>query len=203
MALTRINNQSLTNVTSAGLPTLANDKLPTLDSDKLPAGTVLQAKSTLLTTTGSFNVTSGNQVSIPSCSVTITPTSSSSKFLIFARIFGEWSKAHGADVGVNIYRTGGGGNANVNSGATAGNRGTIMQALGIAYHDNGSSTPEHNTLFALDSPSTTSNVTYQIGIKNTHPTTTYTWYYNRTGNHTNAVNYEVGSTEIVVQEISG
>ena len=187
MALTRINNQALTNVTSAGLP----------------SGSVLQVKSTLLTTTGSFAVASGTQISIPSCSVTITPTTSSSKFLIFARMFGEWSAGSAADVGVNIYRTGGGGNTNVNSGATAGSRSTIMQAIGIGYFDENQSTPEHNTLFALDSPSTTSNVTYQIGIKNSHPSAGYTWYYNRTATHTNAINYEVGSTEIVVQEIAG
>ena len=172
---------------------------------KAPAGTVLQTKSTLVTATGSFSVASGTAVQIPGATVTITPKSSSSKILIFARLHGENSAGNGADMGVNVYRATSGNNGNVNSGASAGSRARVMQNLGVSYNkaDNYESTPEHNTVFALDSPSTTNSITYSIRIYNTHPSNSRTFYYNRTGSHVNQINYEVGSTEIVVQEIAG
>ena len=69
MGLTRINNQALTDVTSAGLPT--------------KSGSVIQVKHALSTT--QMNAfTSDTWVDATGFSVTITPTSASSKFYITA-----------------------------------------------------------------------------------------------------------------------
>ena len=76
MALTKLNNQSLTNVTAAGLPTLTSDKMPT-DS-------VLQMVHTSTTTFSTC--TSTSYTDITGMSLTITPSSTSSRIFIYAAI---------------------------------------------------------------------------------------------------------------------
>ena len=125
MALTKLNNQSLTAVTSAGLP----------------SGTVLQVKQSstnaeVLHATGAWNDTG--------LSVSITPTSLSSKILVF--------------INQSCYRNGAGGGA-----LRIVRDSTVVHQDAAIYQTYGDETGNrffHNIQY-LDSPNSTSSLTYK------------------------------------------
>ena len=124
MALTRINNQAL----------------PTLDSDKLPSGTVLQVKQGE-TSTEVLHTTSWADTGL---SVSITPTSTSSKILVM--------------VNQHCYKNG------TSGGALRIMRGSTVihsdSAIYQSYGDEAANRHFHNMQY-LDSPSSTSALTYK------------------------------------------
>lgn len=136
MALTRINNQAL----------------PTLDSGKLPSGTVLQVKHSIYTTEiqKTSSATDDTTYSDLGLSVTITPSSSNSKFLISYNVSGFWQCVGDQGLGVIIYR-----------GSTA-----LDSRNGYAsdyfYEASGSNNRRHCIVAdqVYDSPNTTSSITY-------------------------------------------
>ena len=68
---------------------------------------------------------------------------------------------------------------------------------------NTDSTPTVMTFAGLlDSPSTTSAITYTFQVNSTQ-TASKTFYYNQTVNSSDAVDYERGLSWITAQEISG
>ena len=77
MAITRLNNNSLTSITA----------LPTA----ITTGKILQVQSTLLQTHFTVSVTASTNTEITNLNVNITPSSSSSKILLFGRLFCEAS----------------------------------------------------------------------------------------------------------------
>ena len=136
MALTRINNQAMTNVTSDGIPAL--------DSDKLPSGTVLQVKST---THQIGMVTSSTGFVDSGLSLSITPTSTSSKILVIVN-----QSITPPTSGTNTYARG-----RVLRGTTeinADQRLLLNHRYGHTYY----------SVSELDSPSTTSSVTYKVQV---------------------------------------
>ena len=143
MALTKLNNQSLSAVTSAGIPTLASTNMPT--------GSVLQVVSAINS--------SGNQIEIATTTETdiitlnITPKSTSSKILVtFSG--GEWGYYDGAvyQAYINMYRD-----------STA-----IMKLRHSNRASEGNELSGGASLVYMDSPSTTSQITYRIkAITNT------------------------------------
>ena len=86
--------------------------------------------------------------------------------------------------------------------ASAGNRNVgIRMGNSISYHlDNESSTPEPAVYSYFDSPSSTSQINYKVGVK---PRVSRTWYLNRTVGDTDTDNYERGISLICVTEIAG
>jgi len=191
MGITRINNQALTNVTSAGLPTL--------DHDKLPSGTVLQTVHKQSLTTSSLTSDSGgNQIS--ALSTNITPKSSSSKFLITVTICGEFSNSgQPYNSMFSISRTIGGTHTELVASST-GNRTAGIMTPTISFQVNASSTMEAASYQYVDSPNTTSQITYAPRVKSN---TSNTFYLNRTVSDTNNADYERGTSTIVIQEIAG
>jgi hypothetical protein len=135
MALIKLNNQSLTNVTSAGLP----------------SGTVLQVTQAAFT--GSqYSTTSTSYVSTP-VTHNITPASTNSKILVILS-GGHLSYYADGEIYIKVVRTIGATSTDVSS-ATNWSRPSVG---GTAY---GFSTSGNY----LDSPSTTSQVTYTVHIK--------------------------------------
>ena len=136
MALIKLNNQSLSNVTSAGLP----------------SGTVLQVKSVSHNTEYDITSTSGEDIGL---SITITPTSSNSKFLLLGKV--GCSGASGSFMGILLFRDstqiGGGSGKTYNAYqwnyvvADAGTDNSSQVGIPINY---------------LDSPATTSSITYKV-----------------------------------------
>jgi len=155
----------------------------------LPAGTVLQVAQQVYTT---YTSTSSNSMVDSGLTVNITPSNSSNKVLVTVSMTIASSSA-GYDIAANIVRNGttvGIGTASSNTNSTAA---TVI------------STPNHPNSLSfcyLDSPSTTSAVTYKIQWRIQSGATAYM----------NATTYVSGGSDtyqsgyistITVQEISG
>jgi len=152
------------------------------------SGRVLQTQTSVLTTTAS---NSGAAYADTGLTVTITPTSSSSKFLI------QWSIHNGQTVatasnGFNLVRNGT----------------NIAQGTGGTYNitsesgNGGSAHGTVNSFVYLDSPATTSAITYKVQWK---AQTSCTGYLNRTTElNAGSDNYQSGMiSTFVVTEIAG
>lgn len=158
MALTRVNNQALTNVTSAGIPQRT--------------GAVLQTKHVVMkgiqrnTTTGSYTLVSDGTDNLQ---LTITPTSTSSKILIMTNIN---SHAHNAQGGGFIVVRGSTYNASNRITPPTGFGSRTPTNVGDAYTGDGTGDDRmmmNISSVLLDSPATTSAVTYSVfstGITN-------------------------------------
>jgi len=170
MALTRINNQALTNVTSAGLP----------------SGTVLQVKQSQITTTKS--TTSAATATDVGLSVTITPSSTSSKILVTVNgVLGNTNTGNATIV--HLLR----GTTKIGAGtgsSTTNYNNNAFHITGEDYSTDGFSISE------LDSPATTSAVTYKIQL----------FAYNgtaRLGGRGDSPNSQSAPTTMTVMEIAG
>ena len=160
------------------------------------SGSIIQVKYTQFTGTNSIAV-DGDSV-LTDLTVNITPTSTSSIIKIEAMVNGEWSEQDGAtDSAWFFYR-----DSTKLSHAAASNRNVgILMGTSITYAiDNENSTPEHAIYSYFDSPSSTSQITYKVGV---NPRLSRTWYLNRTVADTDATNYERGISLICVTEIAG
>jgi len=184
MALTKLNNQSLSAVTSAGLP----------------SGTVLQVQRTQIDATSVISCASGTGTEFSVLSVNITPVSTSSIIKIEAMINGEWAdEAATWDSAWFFYR-----DSTKLSAPAAGNRNVgIRMGSSLSYTStDNSSTPELAIYNYFDTPSTTSQVTYKVGVQNNRGTA-INYYLNRCVSDTDAVDMERGISMICVTEIAG
>lgn len=149
MSLTRINNQAL----------------PTLDSDKLPSGTVLQVKSTVYDAQES---TSSTSYVASGLTLSITPSSASSKILVCPHVAGASTK--GSSAFYRIYRKIGTGSfTEVTGSSSTQNTNAVNNCLmhtgynpNDMHHEN---TQQNMSALYLDSPATTSQVTYTIYMR--------------------------------------
>ena len=136
--------------------------IPTLTTADMPAGSVLQVKQGWSDTKQTTN-TSANSAA-PTCpaSVTITPTSSSNKILIM--FYGSWIFGNNNDVAFFLLRD----STQIGTSTVTGHnsRGIIVESMD-SYQDY---RPRTSSFQYLDSPSTTSSITYTvkaIGIQGT------------------------------------
>jgi hypothetical protein len=117
-------------------------------------GKVLQVVST--TKTDTFTTSSTSYTDVTGLSVSITPTSATSKILIFVNMMGQ-GKAAGADLGGQLLR-----------GSTAISVGTSVStrtAASVATGAPGGSSQLSSSVTFLDSPATTSATTYKMQVK--------------------------------------
>lgn len=164
----------------------------------LPAGMggkVLQVQYTQLTSTYSQAVTAGTNQALTNIDVNITPTSTSSKILLQVSWFGEFSTPDDIyDSTFFIYR-----DTTKLSHPAAGSRNVGITGAALSYWtSNGASTAETMNLQYIDTPNTTSAITYKLGINTYRNGTIYT---NRTVADSNAGNHERGITSIIATEI--
>ena len=173
MSLTKLNNKSLTAVTSAGLP----------------AGSVLQVQS--VTKTDVFSHSTSTYADVTGLTVSITPSSTTSKILISGHI-----TTGGNDRSPRLVLLRGstpicistetGGNVSILSDARTGN-----VRHGVS-----------NGFSFLDSPSTTSEVTYKWQIKEGNSSGTV--YVNKTGFTDSGIDANENATStITLMEIAG
>ena len=163
-------------------------------SSAMPAGSVLQVLQTVKTDT--FSTTSTTMTDITGLSVSITPTSAASKILVFMNAsIGGGNASDVNHVGVQIVR----GSTAIFVGDA---RGTRMQATGVVNTGLVGQMFHPNTVY-LDSPATTSAITYKLQIKTT--TASYTANVNRSGRDADdAIGYDgTGTSGITVMEIAG
>jgi len=170
----------------------------TISRSRLPAGSVLQVVDTYFTTPVSQSMTGAAVNNITGLQATIQPTSTSSRILIFVRCFGE----HGTD-GMNwesmfgITRDG----TAIGLPAQPGSNLLGMSMASLSHYSaNADSTPENVFYNYIDSPGTTSTVTYRAYYT---PQSTETLYTNRTVNAATTVGFERGTSSIILMEIAG
>jgi len=167
-----------------------------IQSSDLPAGTVLQVVSTAKV--DKFTTTSTTPVDITGLTATITPSSTSSKILILIQL--QMSVSNGADHAV--FAQIGGGNAGTyigDQGDTNQPRavmGTLNNTSSFIWRVSGLAYPMNY----LDSPSTTSPVTYAAQIFAKSGSTAYV---NSTGTDTNYTHYARGASSITLIEVAG
>ena len=147
-----LQEQAIAGTTVLTLPTTSGTVLTSASSvarSQLPAGSVLQVVST--TKTDAFSTTSNSFVDVTGLSVSITPTSSTSKILVFCTI--PVSHAAFSVVKVNLVR----GSTNICQPASV----QTLSSSKTGYYQNNDLGAAADLHF-LDSPATTSAVTYKI-----------------------------------------
>lgn len=182
--------------------TLAVSGLSTLNSLNSP-GTITQTnyvrvdtKLTYVVPTYAAAVNLPNGIGMDGLDITITPKFANSKILIQYCI--TYETVNDSAIFLLERRVSGGANTfigrNVNdlnnwSGVWVGN-----------YDGDWSSTPNTQTMFYYDTPGTTSPITYRIYAQSSNRTT-FNIYINRAYANAGAANFEVGISQILVQEI--
>ena len=158
----------------------------TLAAARLPAGSVLQVVSTIKTDT--FSTASTALVDITGMSVSITPTSASSKILV-SYFLGHVDANDAALISVALLR----GSTKIGFGDAAGSRTTT--STGQISNQNRGVT---QSLMFLDSPATTSSTTYKLQLY----TNSGTAYVNRSSADTDLAIYFRTASTITAMEIA-
>jgi len=211
MPVTISGSGTITGIATGGLPDgsiAAGDLASSLDltgkTVTLPSGTggkILQVKTTIYDTVTSEALTLNSHNEMP-FNVTITPASTSSQILISVQLFGEGSDGNVGNGMVTVNRKIGATNNYLGPSVDPSNR---NRGLGMSRASNPGDYASSPDIFTfnnyLDSPDTTSEITYIPTIRT--GSSAFTWYYNRTANATDTVNYERGVSWITVMEVAG
>jgi len=160
---------------------IANEKLAT-------PGVVLQVVNSIKTdTTASAGAAAWNDTGL---SVSITPSSTSSKILVNVNVTGA---QNASNTYLKIVRD----STDLGLGGAAGSRLPATFANLYQYGDSNIQTTHSFQL--LDSPSSTSALTYKVQARSA----ANTWYINRSVNDTDNVDHARTSSSITVMEIKG
>jgi len=142
-----------------------------------------------VTKTDTFSTTSATLVDVTGLSLTITPQSATSKFILFASVnFGN----NGPDRTSFAFS---GGNSSGSLGATAGSRVSVTSEGSTA---SGSAIGNASMLY-LDSPATASAVTYKVQMRSYGGGTQYV---NRSYTDTDNSNFSRASSTLTILEVS-
>lgn len=161
-------------------------------------GAVLQVKHAKKIDTGTVSLSANTEAVIHTdLQVIITPTSANSIIKLEGQIFGEHGAAgNNYNNVVFFYR-----DTTKLATPTAGNRNTGVATMTRTYHtDNADSTPEFAYYAYFDSPSSTSAITYKLGMR---VNDAETFYINRTVADSDAYTSERGTSFISATEIAG
>tara|TARA_R100001509_G_C4838403_1_gene205701 strand:- start:300 stop:830 length:531 start_codon:yes stop_codon:yes gene_type:complete len=166
----------------------------------MPSGSVLQVQHTQHTGQSSFACTAVTDRILGVLTVNITPTATNSVIKLDAQIFGEFDTT--LSTAWNhmffFYR-----DTTKLGQAAAGDRLVGVSMITQTYSQSGQnagSTPECGIISFFDSPSSTSQITYKVGIRTRSNTTLY---LNRTVDDTDANTSERGISFISATEIAG
>ena len=161
-----------------------------IEKADLPTGSVLQVVSTVKSDT--FTTTSGSYVDVTGLSVSITPTSATSKILVLIQINGSQEVGAGR-TSLKLLR----GSTVIDAGDVAGSR---TPALGgfSSIDSTVPSAPVSGNF--LDSPATTSSTTYKIQVAMAAGSGTA--YINRTQSDADNANQIRMASTITVMEIA-
>ena len=155
----------------------------------LPAGSILQVVQD--TKTDTFTTSSTSFVDVTGLSVSITPSSASSKILIFANLNWNIYNGHGS---ARLYRDA----VSIAKGDSAGSR------IRSTWHNSDSAQPDivSASMVWLDEPATTSATTYKIAVAVPY-SGTYTVAVNRSSSDPDAAYQSRVPSSITVMEVAG
>ena len=176
-------NRSLT------LPDEAGTVLTSASTANFPAGSVLQVVQTVKADT--WSTTSNILADITGMSVSITPKSATNKILVIVQMTCGTGDAR---MNVNLYRN----STGVYVGDTAGSRQRVSAMTTYTPNYQGSGMPI--MISYLDSPATTSSITYKVMASS--DTNGYATYVNRSGTDGDAAAYWRSTSSITVMEIA-
>lgn len=164
----------------------------------LPAK-IVQVIATTKTDTFSASIASGGNSAVTGLTATITPTSTSSKILIFANVNGQRDGSGGSSVyDLLVAPTRGGTIISGAIGNVAGNRLRVSASNRTAVDY-----AMANVSFSyLDSPASTSSLTYGINVLNSNSSTTATIYVNRSVADVDSVGYSRAISSIILMEVT-
>ena len=174
---------------------LLTGALPAIDGSALTgleSPAILQVKTFQTSSQFSTSASASSTTKISNIACSITPTLTSSK--IIAQCFWCGEVTHPYDIMGLLYRDSTLLRAN-SSGTTRG-----ISPLALSYHSNNDSTLESMVLNYIDSPGTTSSITYYLGFSIGSSNTTI--YTNRTFNSSTAADYERGMTTMILMELA-
>jgi len=165
--------------------------------DGLPAGSaggIIQVKSTTMTNNVSYSISGMTWTEVTPLSLSITPTRSDSKILCMLTMGGMASSTDGQRYGVALRRNSTNIAINTDSGSyTQASWAYTGRGLGNALEG-------HPAFNHLDSPATTSSVTYRVMITTEG---SYTLYVNRSQSDGNASSVFRTASSFTLMEISG
>jgi len=159
-----------------------------------PTGSSIQMVSMLYQSYNSVSI-NNSWVNVPNMVLDITPTSVNSKIKIEVRWFGEIDTAWDDVFGITRNGT----IINLPTG-TSNRNAALGMPVQTYIADNNDSTPELCFISTIDTPATTSPVTYRLVAR---ANTTRTLWTGRVISSTTATNYEQGSCEIILTEYAG
>lgn len=191
--IARLTTNTSGQLRSAAFPSVNAANLQTaMAYTGMPSGSVLQVKSYVYPWYNSVTLTDQWQ-QIPNLSLTITPKRANSRFRIDVRWFGEVPSAW--DVTMGITRNG----TAINLPTQEGSRHGCLSMPQQSYvQDDNDSTPEYAFYSTVDTPNTTSPITYAAVYRNYSGTRTI--WTGRVFSGTTNGNYEQGSQEIIITE---
>jgi hypothetical protein len=173
----------------------------TLAAARLPAGTVLQVLQTHVNTTSSQSISGGVVTAITGLTINITPTSTSSKFLVSMYWSGEGSSTNNYDQVWSLKRTVSATDTFPGIPTGVGTRSPGLAGTFQGYHNaDANSTPDGASFMYLDSPSASTAITYTVCLESVN---TITLYNNRPVNDGDTGGTERLTSQITVMEISG
>ena len=190
-------------VGSTGTVTLdaADITAGSLPSSRLPAGTVLQVVQTVLNTPSSQSVLAATITPVTDLNVSITPLSTSSKFLVSMIWTGESSSSSNYNQTWRLKRTVSAVDTYPGLDPSPGSRNV---GLGITtqgfWSSDASSTPDGASFMYLDSPSASTEITYTVCLVDYYAITLYN---QRSAGDANSFGDERTISQITVMEISG
>ena len=198
---------SITGLTATSITSGTLGAGASVTNASLPAGHVLQAVTDTLTATESWGSSTGGWQAIGTsgCEVTITPSAASSKILIIYSC-GGLNSNNGNTPATRIYRSISGGTASAPLVATSVGSRLAAQTLSPGYvgGDLGSGQCGFDTgSHFLDSPNTTSAITYSIQWGGRTDGGTFTNVIGRTIADTNGSHMARAVTVITAMEIKG
>jgi hypothetical protein len=162
-----------------------------IEKAALPSGSILQVVQVVKT--DSFTTTSATFTAVTGLSATITPRSTTSKILITAQV------AHGLNValGYGHFKMTGG-NTAAYVGDTAGSR--IAAVFGGSMNADERNNIDVSNIVYLDSPATSSAVTYQLEVRQSGSGTVF---INRTTTDIDNAFTPRGASTITLMEVAG
>jgi hypothetical protein len=158
---------------------------------------ILQVVSTTKTDTFSAAITANNAADVTGLSASITPSSTSSKILVVANVTGG-SDSFDGSISARILRD----STAIGVGASAGSRTPVgVSLISIASNDANISTLAWNF---LDSPNSTSSLTYKIQVQNVVASgATRTLYVNRNDGDSDSASIPRAASTITLMEVAG
>tara|TARA_R100000458_G_C8175783_1_gene174628 strand:+ start:40 stop:660 length:621 start_codon:yes stop_codon:yes gene_type:complete len=183
----------------------------TIDTDALAANAVTAAKRGTGAILQVVNTTEGESKTITCSSAwvdstltcAITPAATSSKILLSMSGTGEGNAANQEHFGYRIKRVISGGATSYLVGDTAGGRTLLTGLTGDLSDDSGNSASSFSISNYLDSPSTTSAVTYTVQFTYQNAAAAGTFYLNREVTDTDASANSRYISWITLMEVAG